>query len=84
MCKSFQIQSVVLIAITLVFFQTGLCEENKPQPKRSTEIKYINPNVPDVDLPKYSGQRYEAMVPDTLDLQDMARLGINGLPSQEW
>jgi len=31
------------------------------------------------NLPKVSGQRYEAMVPDTLDLADRAALAINGM-----
>ena len=42
-------------------------------------IKYINPEIPDVEFPKYSGERYEATVPDTLDLQERARLAINAL-----
>ena len=49
------------------------------EPKRSTTIKYINPQVPKVELPSYSGQPYEVTVPDTLDLQDMAALAINGM-----
>ena len=43
------------------------------------EIKYINSTKPEVELPSYSGQRYEIMMPDTLDLQDMACRGVNGL-----
>ena len=35
--------------------------------------------MPEVKLPAYSGQRSEVLVPDTLDLQDMAARGINGL-----
>ena len=42
-------------------------------------IKYINSKKPEVKLPAYPGRKYEVMVPDTLDLQDMAALGINGL-----
>ena len=49
------------------------------EPKRSTAIKYINPEPPQVELPAYSGERYEMLVPDTLELQDMAALGVNGL-----
>jgi hypothetical protein len=49
------------------------------EPKRSNNIKYINPEVPKVKLPIYSGQSYEAMVPDTLDVQEMAKLAVNGL-----
>jgi len=49
------------------------------QPKRSTTIKYINASVPRVDVPQYAGQRYEITAPDTIDLQEMAALAINGL-----
>jgi len=52
---------------------------NVNEPKRSKEIKYINPEVPKVALPAYDGQSYEAMVPDTLDIAEMARLAVNGL-----
>ena len=41
--------------------------------------KYINSRKPEVKLPGYPGQKYEVMVPDTLDLADMAGLGVNGL-----
>ena len=39
----------------------------------------MNPEIPHVELPAYSGQRYEVMAPDTLDLQEMAALAINGM-----
>ena len=48
-------------------------------PARSTKIRYINPEVPRVVRPEYGGQTYEVMAPDTLDLQEMARLAINCL-----
>jgi len=62
---------------------TKLPREGYPviEPKRSREIKYINPEAPDVHPPDYSGQRYEALAPDTIDLQEMARLAVNGLTS---
>ncbi|MBI2841969.1 MAG: glycoside hydrolase family 127 protein [Armatimonadetes bacterium] len=53
--------------------------ESRPEPKRSTAIKYINMEVPKIVLPEYKGKRYEAQVPDTLDMADRAALGINGL-----
>ena len=49
------------------------------EPKRSKEIKYINPEVPKVELPAYGGESYESLVPDTLDIAEMARLAVNGL-----
>ena len=42
-------------------------------------IEYITPAVPPVKLPAYEGDRYEAIVPDTLDLAERAALGVNGL-----
>ncbi len=42
-------------------------------------IGYINSTKPEVTLPAYPGREYEITVPDTLDLQDMAGLGVNAL-----
>ena len=42
-------------------------------------IAYIQKDVPTIDLPAYPGDRYEAVVPDTLDLAERAALAINGL-----
>ena len=42
-------------------------------------IGYIRPEIPEFELPPYEGERYDATVPDTLDLQERARLAINGL-----
>lgn len=52
-----------------------------PDPKvpSKAEIDYINPSPPDFTLPNYSGKSYEALVPNTLDLAERARLAINGL-----
>jgi len=44
-------------------------------------IGYIRKDIPDFEVPGYRGERYRAMVPDTLDLQDMAAWGVNGLTS---
>ncbi len=49
--------------------------------KRTSNIKYINPKKIHVELPSYSGERYEAMVPDTLDIQERAVLAVHGLTS---
>ena len=43
------------------------------------KITYINSTKPEIELPAYRGQTDEVMVPDTLDLQDMAGIGVNGL-----
>ena len=47
--------------------------------KRGDPVGYIRPDIPEFDLPPYQGQRYEAMVPDTLDLAERARLAIHGM-----
>jgi len=49
------------------------------EPKRSPNIKYINPQIPYVELPDYSGERYEAIAPDTLDMAERAALAMHGL-----
>jgi len=46
---------------------------------QNSSIEYINSDVPEVRLPCCEGDRYEAFVPDTLDLQEMAQLAVNGL-----
>ncbi len=43
------------------------------------KIDYICKDVPRFEEPSYTGQSYEAFVPDTLDLQDRATLAVNGL-----
>ncbi|RKY06227.1 MAG: hypothetical protein DRP56_07810 [Planctomycetota bacterium] len=47
--------------------------------KKGDPIVYINDDIPDFDVPAYKGERYEAMVPDTLDLQERAAWAVNGL-----
>ena len=41
--------------------------------KSSEPIGYIERDVPKLDLPPYEGERYERMVPDTLDVAERAR-----------
>ena len=47
--------------------------------KPGDPISYITPDIPEFDVPAYSGERYEAIVPDTLDLSDRAALAIHGM-----
>lgn len=42
-------------------------------------IQYIRQNTPDFAIPAYRGHRYIDSVPDTLDLTERAKLGINVL-----
>ena len=47
--------------------------------KPGDTIGYIREEIPDFDVPAYEGERYEALVPDTLDLQERAALAVNTL-----
>ena len=42
-------------------------------------IDYIQQETPEFAMPPYDGERYEALVPDTLDLQERAALVVNVL-----
>ncbi len=82
MCKKV-VSKGKLGALYLVF---SLCILTSPagsaEPDTApTGIKYINPTIPTVNLPAYAGQRYKAVVPDTFDIQEMARLAVHGLTS---
>ena len=47
--------------------------------KPGDPIGYVRDEIPDFDPPGYEGERYQTMVPDTLDLQDRAQLAVNCL-----
>jgi len=49
--------------------------------KSGDPIGYIRDDIPEFDVPAYEGERYEAPVPDTLDLEERAALAVNGLTS---
>ena len=51
---------------------------DKHTPRREP-IGYIRQEIPEVPAPSYPGERYEALVPDTLDLQERAALAVNVL-----
>ena len=72
---------VAILCWTVLFGDlcTVQASDEKIEPKRSSEIKYINPKVPRIKLPAYKGQRYEATVPDTMDFAERAVLAVNGL-----
>ena len=48
-------------------------------PPRNSAIEYITPAIPPFDLPPIRGTRYQACVPDTLDLAERAALAVHGL-----
>ena len=47
--------------------------------KPGDPIGYISPQIPECEMPPFRGERYEAMVPDTLDLAERARLAIHAM-----
>jgi len=47
--------------------------------KEKQLIEYIRKESLQFEIPEYKGERYEALVPDTLELQERAALAINGL-----
>src|SRR5262245_37977710 len=58
----------------------GTIDAEHQEWKPGDPIGYINPtNIPSVELPPYKGERYEAMVPDTLDIAERGRLAVNVL-----
>src|SRR5437763_2359304 len=47
--------------------------------KPGAPITYARDKAPPFDIPAYQGERYEASVPDTLDLAERAEWGLNAL-----
>ena len=72
--------SVPLLAAWPGIVGPGLrAEEEASQWRPGDPVGYITPKIPEVRLPPYKGERYEATVPDTLDLAERARLAVNAL-----
>ena len=40
------------------------------------QVPYIRDDKPSFEIPPYRGQRYEAWIPDTLDVQERAALAV--------
>ena len=55
----------------------GFCQAPPADWKPGDTIGYLNSDFPEFELPSYRGERYEALAPDTLDLQDRARLVLH-------
>ena len=47
--------------------------------QRGDAVDYISQQIPPFEIPRYSGEYYEALAPDTLDLQERAALAVNVL-----
>jgi len=56
-----------------------LTDNDQEYAETRVPIEYVCKNIPQFEVPTYKGKRYEAMVPDTLDLQERASLAVNGL-----
>ena len=61
------------------FFQTY----NVPQqlPPGKLKVQYIREKIPAFEVAAVKGVRYDDSVPDTLDIAERAKLGINSLTS---
>ena len=59
----------------------GAALEKTGRSKRATrsKIRYISPDIPKVRAHRFEGERYEALVPDTLDIAARADFAIHGL-----
>jgi len=71
-----------MLLLAAMFGTSGpevVCREGSTEWKPGDPIGYINPKIPEVHLPPYKGEKYEATVPDTLDLAERARIAINAL-----
>jgi len=75
-----------------VYFTPGIASagnETVLDPSPPGKIEYVNPDVPKVKTPSYPGDRYEDLVPATLDLAERGRLSVNALtgmlnPNMDW
>src|SRR3954453_6018556 len=71
--------SGLLLAVCWAFTPALFAREKATQWKPGDPIGYISPDAGKVKLKPYSGDKYEAKVPDTLDLAERARIAINAL-----
>src|SRR5712692_9624228 len=62
-------------------YQTGSEKDRESPQTGQAKIQYIRQDIPAFEIPAYRGRRYEDHVPDTLDIVERARLGINALTS---
>lgn len=59
--------------------QIGLRKPASYAQKPDSGIEYANSAAPEFQLMPYHGKRYEAIVPDTLDITERASLAVNAL-----
>jgi len=75
----FKIVSIAMLALIGSSFAASVKLVGDVNPKRQPGSKYVTPIISSVTLPEYKGKRYRAVVPDTLDLQGMSKLLMNGM-----
>ena len=61
-------------------FGLGGCSSGVLPPEKKTG--YISPQIPEITFPAYDGERYQARVPDTLDLAGRAEYSIRLLTNR--
>ena len=58
--------------------EEGEMTTEKSDPVKSGFSKrYIRQDIPSFQVPSYRGKRYEALVPDILDIQQRCRMAVN-------
>ena len=72
-------KSILAIVMVVSIFTIIPLVNAVPAYNYSGDEYYVRPNIPDFNIPSYDGDRYEDLVPYTLDLSEMAKLAINGL-----
>ena len=78
-CSLLSIGAVIGVLCFPLYGNESVSAQAEPVKESREPIVYINPEVPSVNLPAYDGQRYEAVVPDTLDLAERVGLAVRGL-----
>ena len=80
-CKQRLIAAVGLLAIFhgSIAIKLYSDEIQIPEPKRNPDIGYITRDIPEVSYVPITGDRYTQLVPDTLDIAEMATLAIHAI-----
>lgn len=52
---------------------------NAASVSKPSAIGYIRESIPDFEIPGYAGETYRDRIPDTLDIAERSRLGINAI-----
>ncbi|OFX13927.1 MAG: hypothetical protein A2Z18_08570 [Armatimonadetes bacterium RBG_16_58_9] len=69
----------IVLAVTLLLGGLAVPNVAADQSTGDYKVRWIRNQIPVFNIPTYRGDRYEDMVPDTLDIQQRINLGVNGL-----